>query len=99
MEYSRTYAKHIQKYPECPENTKNARKILNNIWKMSKNMSDKMENRGKDGQASNPAYDLQKIKCYSKNVRLGLKTLIMVSLWPENLSQPKFLDEPKNQQF
>ena len=42
---------------------------------------------------------LPKKKCHSKIVRLGLKTLIMVSLWPEIFSQPKFLDEPKNQQF
>ena len=96
MEYSRKHAKYIQKYPENKEN----------VQKMSKNMSKKypkniknLGNLGKRRPNIKSHIWLPKKKCYSKNVRLGLKTLIMVSLWPEFFSQPKFSDEPKNQQF
>ena len=96
MEYSRKHAKYIQKYPENKEN----------VQKMSKNMSKKYQknakilgNLGQRRPNIKPHIWLPQKKCYSKNVRLGLKTLIMVSLWPENFSQPKFSDEPKNQQF
>ena len=96
MEYSRKHAKYIQKYPENKEN----------VQKMSKNMSKKYQKNVKKSWKSWKKTAEHKIphmaskkKCYSKNVRLGLKTLIMVSLWPENFPQPKFSDEPKNQQF
>ena len=71
--------------PKCPENVQTSVKQIENHWKRRPDIKSRIW--------------LPKIKCYSKNVRLGLKTLIMVSLWPEIFSQPKFLDEPKNQQF
>ena len=70
---------------KCPENVK-------------KHVQQILENLGKGRPDITTHTWLPKIKCSSKNVRFGLKPLIMVSLWPEKFSQLKFSDEPKNQQ-
>ncbi len=66
---------------------------------MSKHISNNVGKSGKIRPNTTNHTWLLKIKCYNNNVLLGLKTLIMVSLWPGMFGSAEFLSEPKNQEF
>ena len=66
--------------------------ILEHVQKSGPNMSTMLGKQRPDMEIN---IWLPKIKCYNINVRRRLNSLGLVSLWPENLSRPKSLSEPK----